>query len=123
MPASFICFTALQHCLRTAAAVNNFLFERNIVFWNADRKVLHGKWNDTNVVMRKNLYWQEGGGEVKIGPETWSQWQARGMDEGSAVADPMFVDALKYDFRLKPASPALKLGFEPFDLSKVGPRK
>ena len=44
------------------------------------------------------------------------------MDEGSAIADPLFIDAARRDFRLKPASPALRLGFEPFDLSAVGPQ-
>ncbi len=107
---------------RLTGGPNSFLFERNIVYWNADQKVLRGKWNDTKVVMRNNLYWQEGGGEVKIGPEAWSQWQARGMDEGSIVADPFFANPAQGDFRLKPNSPALKLGFEPFDLKGVGPR-
>jgi hypothetical protein len=73
-------------------------------------------------MLRKNLYWQEGGGEVRFGPESWEQWRARGMDEGSLVADPLFVDPARRDFRLKPDSPALKIGFEPFDLSQVGPR-
>jgi hypothetical protein len=34
----------------------------------------------------------------------------------------MFVDPEKGDFRLKPNSLALKLGFIPFDMSKVGLR-
>ena len=32
----------------------------------------------------------------------------------------MFVDPENGDFRLKSNSPALKLGFVPFDMSKVG---
>jgi hypothetical protein len=35
----------------------------------------------------------------------------------------LFVDPENGDFTLKPDSPALKLGFEPIDVSKVGPRK
>jgi len=31
-------------------------------------------------------------------------------------------DAKKHDFRLKPESPALKLGFKQIDVSNVGPR-
>ena len=38
------------------------------------------------------------------------------------AVDPMFVDPGNGDFRLKPNSPALKLSFLPFDMSKVGLR-
>ena len=33
----------------------------------------------------------------------------------------MFVDAAHGDFRLKPDSPARKLGFEPIPFDKIGP--
>ena len=45
-------------------------------------------------------------------------WHARGLDVHSVIADPLFVDASKYDFRLRKDSPALKLGFKPIE--KVG---
>jgi hypothetical protein len=51
------------------------------------------------------------------------QWQAEGHDEHSIVADPRFVDPAKDDYRLKPESPALKLGFQPIDPSPIGPRQ
>jgi hypothetical protein len=35
-------------------------------------------------------------------------------------ADPHFVDAAHLDFRLKPDSPALKLGFKPLPIGKIG---
>ena len=74
------------------------------------------------MVLRNNLYWQEGGGEIRFGAETWDQWRARGMDQGSVVADPLFADPAGHNFRLGPGSPAAKIGFEPFDLATVGPR-
>jgi hypothetical protein len=101
---------------------NNFTFERNIVYFEKDRPILRMRWNDTDVTLRNNLYWQEGGGEIRFAKETWDEWRARGMDAGSLLADPMFVDPAKRDFRLKPGSPANKVGFEAFDLSTVGPR-
>ena len=53
---------------------------------------------------------------------TFAQWQAMGQDTHSKVADPLFRDWKKRDFRLRRGSPALGLGFVPPDLSDVGPR-
>jgi hypothetical protein len=55
---------------------------------------------------------------------SWEQWQEkRGQDKHSLIADPLLADPEHGDFSLKPDSPALKLGFQPIDLSRVGPRK
>ncbi len=48
------------------------------------------------------------------------EWQSLGFDRHSVFADPMFVDAVNGDYRVKPDSPALKLGFENFDISGAG---
>ena len=50
-------------------------------------------------------------------------WQAQGQDQHSVVADPLFVDPAKDDYRLKPGSPAFKLGFKPIPVEKIGPYK
>ena len=55
------------------------------------------------------------------GPCTWQKWQERGHDLHSLVADPLFIAPRENDFRLQPASPALRLGFRPIDLRSVGP--
>jgi hypothetical protein len=34
--------------------------------------------------------------------------------------DPRFVDAAHMDFRLRPDSPALKLGFQPIPVKEIG---
>jgi len=54
---------------------------------------------------------------------TFDEWKARGKDEHSLYHDPLFVDAKNFDFRLKPESPAFKMGFQPIDLKEVGPRE
>ena len=69
----------------------------------------------------RNLYWHAGGDDPEF-PEgkTLAEWQAEGHDQHSVVADPGFINPETHDFRLRPDSPALALGFKPFDASKAG---
>ncbi len=50
------------------------------------------------------------------------EWQAMGFDRNSVFADPMFVDPDKNDYRVRPESPALKLGFRNFEMGAWGLR-
>lgn len=52
--------------------------------------------------------------------DPWAAWQAIGQDEGSVLADPRFVDAAHHDYRLRPESPAFKLGIRSLDLAAAG---
>ena len=57
----------------------------------------------------------------EAGPmDEWTAWQSEGWDKHSVVADPMFEDTAKDDYRLKPSSPAWKLGFEAIPISEIG---
>ena len=97
----------------------SFTFENNIVYWNTG-PLLSGPWTRVKIKMLNNCYWNTSGKEVRPAGMTLEQWQDRGYDTDSIIADPMFVDADNFDFRLKPDSPALKIGFKPFDYSKAG---
>ncbi len=92
-------------------------FERNIVYWK-EGKLLSGNWDGGQFRWEKNLFWNAAGPTQGL-PE---DWKAKGLDKDSLIADPLFVDPGKGDFRLKPGSPALALGFQPIDVSGVGPR-
>ncbi|MEN6302708.1 MAG: right-handed parallel beta-helix repeat-containing protein [Armatimonadia bacterium] len=50
----------------------------------------------------------------------WQVWQEQGQDVHSVVADLLFVAPEKGDYRLKPNSPALKLGFKQIPVEKIG---
>ena len=117
-------------------------FENNIVYWKTG-ELYHGNWKDESTIPAAqpkgqagtatlastfdcdwNLYFNPASqrGDVKFAGDTWAEWQQRGKDTHSMYADPLFVDPEHADFRLKLGSPALMLGFQPIDLSQVGPR-
>jgi hypothetical protein len=48
------------------------------------------------------------------------EWQKLGFDQNSVFADPLFLDPKRYDFRVQPESPALKVGFKNFEMGKWG---
>jgi hypothetical protein len=70
----------------------------------------------------QNLYWNASGRAVLFGRKSLAEWQAMGQDKSSLIADPLFVDPEKGDFKLRTGSPAARIGFEPWDFSVVGPR-
>ena len=51
---------------------------------------------------------------------TLAEWQEMGFDMNSMFADPLFVDPQNDDYRVRPESPALKLGFENFAMDEFG---
>jgi hypothetical protein len=69
-----------------------------------------------------NLYFPYGQQQRIEGLEdgTLADWQALGFDVNSVVADPLFMDPARGDFRLNPDSPAFKLGFRPIDMEHIG---
>jgi hypothetical protein len=103
-------------------AHNSFTFERNIVYFDSG-DLLGSNWSNDKFTINNNLYFDTRTTNVMFKNASLAQWQARGHDTNSVIADPLFRDTAKFDFRLKENSPALKLGFKPIDLSTVGPRK
>jgi len=69
-----------------------------------------------------NLFWDTDAGEdTDLAGLFLDEWQTTtGQDAHSEVADPLFADAPAHNFRLQAVSPALALGFQPFDLSGAG---
>ncbi|OJW26732.1 MAG: hypothetical protein BGO49_18325 [Planctomycetales bacterium 71-10] len=102
----------------------SFTFEKNVVSWHGG-PLFTGQWSDRkNFRMDSNLYHEATGAKVEFpGGLSLEEWRkATGQEEHSKVADPKFEDPAKHDYRLKKDSPALALGFKPFDASKAGVR-
>lgn len=59
-------------------------------------------------------------GNPKIANQFLERQRRDVIEENSVAADPLFVDVENGDFRLKGDSPALKLGFEPINTTKIG---
>jgi hypothetical protein len=117
-------------------------FENNIVYWR-EGELFSKNWKDVPYATRLtvnaktvdqlttntfdcdwNLYFNPAQklDEVKFNGATWAEWHQRGKDKHSLYADPLFIAPEQGDFTLKSGSPAFALGFQPIDLSQVGPR-
>ena len=55
--------------------------------------------------------------------EHLSKMRAIGKEKASLFGDPLFTDPASGDFSFRPGGPALKLGIEPLDVSKMGRKK
>ncbi len=77
-----------------------------------------------DVMQEGGIFWVD---DVKLQKvmvmSEWESWQSLGLDKHSIIADPLFVNAAKDDYRLKPNSPAFKLGFKQIPVEKIGPYK
>jgi hypothetical protein len=67
-----------------------------------------------------NLYWCPK--DPQWGQRHIDEQKGYGVEMHSISADPMFMDLDKGDLRLKPESPAWKLGFQAIDMSLIGLR-
>ena len=95
-------------------------FERNIVYWKTGKLFWQPSLGGRKLAFRRNLYWNASGQSPDFMGLSFEEWRKAGHDQDSVLADPLFVDPDRFDFRLKPGSPALKVGFEPFDYTKAG---
>lgn len=113
-------FSRLGQLIRTREEDHlSFTFERNIVLVD-NGEVLGSNWNNGRYRLDSNLYWDLSGIGAEFSGRAFAEWQATGQDSHSRLADPLFVDARRYDFRLRSESPALEIGFQPIDASQAG---
>lgn len=84
-----------------------------------------GRLNMTTNTFDNNIYWPGQSTNVTMqagqkGGSDWTSWRATGADVHSVIADPLFMNAAAHDYRLKPDSPAHKLGFVDLPYEQMG---
>ena len=99
------------------------IFYRNIFYWKEGRFMRRDEWPNFDTLMNHNLYWDGRDGSVDFAGLTFDGWRGKGLDRDSVLADPLFTDPENGDFTLPPDSPALRLGFRPFDPGEARPRR
>jgi len=98
-----------------------------------DRRAIYGFQNwtkDRVVACDHNVYHKPSGPLLMSGKspggksyDDWRKAFGGRFDRESVAGDPMFIDAANRDYRLRPASPALGLGFKQIDTSRIGLKK
>ena len=102
----------------------SLLFTNNIIYYNEGLLYMSmggDSWVKAKLVVDNNCYWDTRTKTPKLHNDlSFADWQKLGRDKHSIIADPLFVNPEKFDFRFKNASIAKKIGFKPFDYSKAG---
>ncbi|MBI5817858.1 MAG: right-handed parallel beta-helix repeat-containing protein [Verrucomicrobia bacterium] len=107
-------------CARSEAHLS-YTFQNNIVLSSRGQATSdHYSPLKCKTEFRNNLYWDTSGKEPLFSGKSFAEWQRTGRDRDSRIADPQFRDATRGDFRLKPSSPALAMGFRPITANETG---
>lgn len=100
---------------------HNYSYENNIV-WSRSGAIfqIRGKMDEQTFKRVDNNVYYSPGGEYSFRQVTSDRWRRMGLDSHTKYDDPLFVDRENHDYRLKPGSPALALGFRQIDTSEIG---
>jgi parallel beta-helix repeat protein len=116
-----------NHRTPTNPPIGN-IFERNIIVaGSAQQRVtlvgasVKSMNYSSAATLSSNVYWSTRlGSKLAVQAHStplgsWKVWQDAGHDQGSVIADPLFVDLDGGYFGLSDASPALAMGFLPLE--------
>ncbi len=87
------------------------------IFMDQHRTIFFKKTNTDSCRVDHNLFFVTNEAAAKRVSER------QGWDKHSLYGDPLFVDPANGDFRVKPGSPALELGFKNFTMNRFGVKK
>jgi hypothetical protein len=97
----------------------SFTLQHNIVL-SSGSPMLASDWSGNGFTTDYNDYWVSSGAVIKMGDDRWLTWLRRGNDTHSIIADPGFENPKDGNFTLSANSPAISVGFKPFDLNDFG---
>ncbi|MEI7728533.1 MAG: right-handed parallel beta-helix repeat-containing protein [Verrucomicrobiota bacterium] len=103
--------------LSNPAKSGPILIAGNIFYYNSSNLFELDRMHD-RMEFRRNVYWREGGPVLFTNRTPIETWRLREPD--ALVADPGFKAPHAENFELATKSPAIKAGFQPFDISKAG---
>lgn len=105
-------------------------YHRNILVTKGSAAAFHFHlvgWDKERITgMDSNIYFNPDDNYDYVGyppgfTSTIDEWRtSSGLDAFSVIADPLFVDASKHDYRLAKNSPAHALGFKRIEVEKIG---
>ncbi|MFO7936077.1 MAG: right-handed parallel beta-helix repeat-containing protein [Kiritimatiellia bacterium] len=98
----------------------SFTLENNIVYYDEGKVLGGGAWKKARFISKNNCFWNISRKPVEFLGNSLSDWQDKGHEQGSIIADPEFTNAKAGDYTMAEDSPALKLGFKPFDYTRAG---
>lgn len=101
----------------------SFAFRNNIVAWNGGCTAVRVGGTKKGIDFGGNLYWSASGKSCSaFNGQDFDGWMKDGGDPGSVFADPKFRDPAKGDYSVAADSPALSVGFVPWDIARAGVR-
>jgi hypothetical protein len=110
--------------MREHAAGN--VFRRNIVYYRSpDAALLRVRAAGGVRECDYNVYFHESSHQLKVAgvaDDSFDRWRQMGFDAHSVIADPLFENLDAEDYRLKPGSPAFRLGFQRIPIERIGLR-
>lgn len=104
--------------IRPETAIGSIV-ERNIIYPAPSKEFFYETKQDLLDLARPDynlLYYKD----TQKGKSLLAETQAAGHEKHGVFADPMFVDLANGDLRLRPDSPALKLGIKQIATEKIG---
>ncbi|MCK4343658.1 MAG: right-handed parallel beta-helix repeat-containing protein [Bacteroidales bacterium] len=97
----------------------SFTFSNNIVY-TQEGVLFSGPWTSIQALLEKNCYWDLRTKDPLFMETHFSEWKKLGLDKGSIIADPFFIDPQNGNFQFSKNNTWKRIEFVPFDHSQAG---